>query len=113
MSSDGSSPEQHEKGNFAITGGRSSDRGGGGIINNLDRLSVVDTRQSSITEYRLYKRRWLGLSALMGMNMVISWGWLTFAPVSTFAQQYYGLESKTPINWLSTVIFFTYIVASP
>ncbi|KAL7268182.1 hypothetical protein RUND412_009208 [Rhizina undulata] len=73
------------------------------------------SRSSSATEseYRVYKRRWLGLVVLMLLNIVISWGWLTFAPVSDMAQEYFNLDSNTPINWLSTVIFFTFAVASP
>ncbi|KAI5837831.1 major facilitator superfamily domain-containing protein [Morchella snyderi] len=63
--------------------------------------------------YRVYKRRWLGLGMLMLLNIVISWGWLTFAPVSDSAQIWFELPSQTPVNWLSTVIFFAFAVASP
>ncbi|KAF8475938.1 major facilitator superfamily domain-containing protein [Kalaharituber pfeilii] len=63
--------------------------------------------------FQVYKRRWAGLAVLMSMNTVISWGWLTFAPVSKDSKEYFGLSSLTPINWLSTVVFFAYIAASP
>lgn len=63
--------------------------------------------------YRLYRRRWFGLAVLMAQNIVISWGWLTYAPVADLTQQWFGLASASPVNWLSTVIFFSYAVASP
>ncbi|RPB20264.1 MFS general substrate transporter [Terfezia boudieri ATCC MYA-4762] len=69
--------------------------------------------QGSVGEYKVYRRRWAGLLVLMVMNIVISWGWLSFAPVSNYSQEYFGLSSMTPINWLSTVAFFTYVVISP
>ncbi|CUS12384.1 unnamed protein product [Tuber aestivum] len=61
-----------------------------------------------IVVYRVYKERWFGLAGLMLMNIVISWGWLTYAPVSDSTQIWFGLDSQSPVNWLSTVIFFTY-----
>ncbi|KAF8426367.1 major facilitator superfamily domain-containing protein, partial [Tirmania nivea] len=64
-------------------------------------------------EYKVYRRRWAGLLVLMVMNMVTSWGWLTFAPVSNYSQEYFRLSSATPINWLSTVVFFAYVAISP
>ena len=95
-------------------------------------MNGMNSESSSVT-YKVYRRRWFGLSVLMIMNIVISWGvrltgsclpslehvsddpiqWLTFAPVSTASVEYYGLASDTPINWLSTVVLFAYVVASP
>lgn len=73
-------------------------------------LELVQTMQG---EYKVYGRRWAGLLVLMVMNMVTSWGWLTFAPVSNYSQEYFGLSSVSPINWLSTVVFFAYVLISP
>jgi len=64
-------------------------------------------------EYRVYKRRWVGLAMLMVMNIVVSWGWLTYAPVSNLAAEWFRLDSESPINWLSTVILFAYAAATP
>lgn len=64
-------------------------------------------------EYRVYKRRWIGLVMLMIMNIVVSWGWLTFAPVSNLTAEWFSLSSESPVNWLSTVILFSYVVATP
>ena len=66
-----------------------------------------------VVEYRVYKRRWIGLGMLMIMNIVVSWGWLTFAPVSNLTQEWFRLESESPVNWLSTVILFYYVAATP
>jgi hypothetical protein len=64
-------------------------------------------------EYRVYRRRWIGLVMLMIMNIVVSWGWLTFAPVSNLTAEWFHLSSESPVNWLSTVILFAYVVATP
>lgn len=64
-------------------------------------------------QYKVYKRRWLGIIMLIVMNIVVSWGWLTYAPVSNLSKEWFSLESETPINWLSTIIFFSYVVATP
>jgi len=37
-------------------------------------LESVQTAQSSVGEYRVYRRRWAGLLVLMAMNIVTSWG---------------------------------------
>lgn len=97
-------------------------------------FELVQTMRGSVGEYKVYRRRWAGLFVLMAMNIVTSWGvrlanlfvhayrnkgliygiqWLTFAPVSNYSQEYFGLSSVAPINWLSTVIFFAYVVISP
>jgi sugar phosphate permease len=46
------------------------------------------------------------------MNIVVSWDWLTFAPVSASAAEFYNV-SETAINWLSTGFLFAFIVMSP
>jgi FLVCR family MFS transporter 7 len=74
---------------------------------------AADTTEARSPEYRVYRRRWIGLVMLMIMNIVVSWGWLTFAPVSNLTAEWFHLESESPVNWLSTVILFSYIVATP
>lgn len=64
-------------------------------------------------EYRVYRRRWIGLVMLMVMNIVVSWGWLTYAPVSNLTAEWFRLDSESPVNWLSTVVLFAYAVATP
>ncbi|CAI6319802.1 unnamed protein product [Periconia digitata] len=62
--------------------------------------------------YKVYKRRWFGLTQLVLLNVVISWDWLTFAPVSTTAADYFKV-SESAINWLSTSFMFAFLVATP
>ncbi|CAO2655813.1 Nn.00g046160.m01.CDS01 [Neocucurbitaria sp. VM-36] len=66
----------------------------------------------SHVHYKVYKRRWLGLAQLVLLNIVVSWDWLTFAPVSTTSATYFGV-SETAINWLSTGFLFAFVVACP
>ncbi|KAK6332705.1 hypothetical protein TWF696_002730 [Orbilia brochopaga] len=63
--------------------------------------------------YRIYRRRWLGLITLMLMNIMISWGWIAFAPVSESTRLFFRLEHVSSVNWLSTVILLSYICISP
>ncbi|ANB15860.1 hypothetical protein AWJ20_3504 [Sugiyamaella lignohabitans] len=63
--------------------------------------------------YKVYKRRWFGILVLALLNICASWGWLSFAAISPLVAEYFNLESQAPVNWLSTVILFSYIVISP
>ncbi|KFA53151.1 hypothetical protein S40293_03116 [Stachybotrys chartarum IBT 40293] len=65
-----------------------------------------------VVPYRTYKRRWFGLAQLVLMNIVVSWDWLTFAPVAGDAAAYYGVH-ETTINWISTAFFLSFVVSSP
>ncbi|KAK6330125.1 hypothetical protein TWF730_004625 [Orbilia blumenaviensis] len=79
-------------------------------------VQQIVTRDFSFAEaaiYRVYRRRWVGLATLMLMNIMISWGWITFAPVSTSTQTFFRLQKASSVNWLSTVIFLAYICMSP
>ncbi|KAL2203147.1 MFS general substrate transporter, partial [Sarocladium strictum] len=62
--------------------------------------------------YRTYKRRWFGLLQLTLMNIVVSWGWLTYAPVASHSATYYSVRESS-INWLSTAFFLSFVVISP
>ncbi|KAF2642712.1 MFS general substrate transporter [Massarina eburnea CBS 473.64] len=69
-------------------------------------------KRSHHTHYKVYKRRWFGLAQLVLLNIVVSWDWLTFAPVSTTAAEYFDV-SESAINWLSTGFLFAFVVISP
>ncbi|PSN73763.1 MFS general substrate transporter [Corynespora cassiicola Philippines] len=69
-------------------------------------------RSYSHTHFRTYKRRWFGLAQLVLLNIVVSWDWLTFAPISTTAAEYYGV-SETAINWLTTAFLFAFVAICP
>lgn len=78
---------------------------------NLSRQSPdLDT---SIQQYKVYKRRWIGLLALALLNIMTSWGWLTFAAISGQTQDHFAFDSAAPVNWLSTAILFAYVAVSP
>ncbi|OBT65512.1 hypothetical protein VE03_05005 [Pseudogymnoascus sp. 23342-1-I1] len=62
--------------------------------------------------WKVYKRRWFGLLQLVLLNVVVSWDWLSFAPVSTTSSEYFN-TSMTAINWLSTGFLFAFCVATP
>ncbi|KAK6066595.1 major facilitator superfamily transporter [Seiridium cupressi] len=71
--------------------------------------SIVDRAGA---EYKVYKKRWFGVVALTFMNIIVSWDWLTFSPVSQFASAYYGV-SESALNWLSTGFLFVFVAVSP
>ncbi len=64
------------------------------------------------TTYRVYKRRFFGLSQLVLLNIIVSWDWLSFSPVSKTSAEYFK-TSETAINWLSTSYLFSFCVAAP
>lgn len=63
-------------------------------------------------QYRLYKRRFIGLAQLVLLNIVVSWDWLTFAASSTTSANFFNV-SEGSINWLSTGFLFAFVVVSP
>ncbi|KAK4994527.1 hypothetical protein LTR66_005461 [Elasticomyces elasticus] len=62
--------------------------------------------------YRVYKRRFFGLTQLVLLNIVVSWDWLTFSAVSFHSAEYFDV-SETTINWLSTGFLFAFVIISP
>ncbi|KAK6437779.1 hypothetical protein LTR95_006021 [Oleoguttula sp. CCFEE 5521] len=85
---------------------------------NADGPSSSSTGFADFTEapdeavYRVYKRRFFGLTQLILLNIVVSWDWLTFSPVSTSASQYFDV-SESAINWFSTGFLFAFVFISP
>lgn len=64
------------------------------------------------TSYRLYPIRFFGLFQLSLLNIVVSWCWLSYAPVSNTAADFFSTTPQT-ISWLSTGFLFAFVVASP
>lgn len=62
--------------------------------------------------YRVYKRRFFGLTQLVLLNIIVSWDWLTFSAVSTSASEYFNV-TESDVNWLSTGFLFAFVVVSP
>ncbi|RYP02942.1 hypothetical protein DL765_010646 [Monosporascus sp. GIB2] len=71
-----------------------------------------DQGRAEVTEYKVYKRRWFGLLQLTLLNIIVSWDWMTFAPVAQHAAAYYGV-SESVVNWLSTGFLFAFVVVLP
>ncbi|CAI4219962.1 unnamed protein product [Parascedosporium putredinis] len=77
-----------------------------------DRDAATTQDVDDSTVYRTYKRRWFGLAQLVLLNIVVSWDWLTFAPVTDAAATYYGVNAVA-INWLSTAFMLAFPVIAP
>ncbi|KKA27305.1 hypothetical protein TD95_003998 [Thielaviopsis punctulata] len=71
-----------------------------------------ETEGASQPVFRTYRRRWFGIVQMFLLNLAVNWGWLTFAPVSKQAAEYYG-TSKTGVNWLSIAYQFAFCLCAP
>ncbi|TEA18962.1 MFS-type transporter EF102 [Colletotrichum sidae] len=96
-----------ESGNGSANAATAAARGGNAGAD--DGGSVLE---GTAIEYRTYKRRWFGLAQLTLLNIIVSWDWLTFAPVASSAAAYYSVPS-TSINWLSTAFLFAFVAIFP
>ncbi|PYH45303.1 putative cell surface receptor/MFS transporter (FLVCR) [Aspergillus saccharolyticus JOP 1030-1] len=74
--------------------------------------SGMDALPPSGPVYKVYKRRFWGLSQLVLLNIVVSWDWLTFSSISTTAAEHFKV-SESAINWMSTGYLFAFCAASP
>ncbi|KAH6900746.1 major facilitator superfamily domain-containing protein [Thelonectria olida] len=83
-----------------VEAGSGSGEGGGSVTEGVS------------TEYRTYKRRWFGLAQLTLMNIIVSWDWMTYAPVASHAADYYNVNEST-INWISTAFFLAFVAVFP
>jgi MFS family permease len=73
-------------------------------------MSRISTRSAPV--FKVYKRRFWGLAQLVLLNIIVSWDWVSFAPVSKTSAQYFK-TSESIINWLSTAFLFAFCVATP
>ena len=74
--------------------------------------SLSRTSTASTPFYKVYKRRFFGLGQLVLLNIIVSWDWITFAPVSKSSAQHFN-RSESTINWLSTAFLFAFCFATP
>ncbi|CAG9975526.1 unnamed protein product [Clonostachys byssicola] len=56
-------------------------------------------------QYRTYPSRWFGLAVLVLLNIMVSWGWLTFSPLVSQSAEFYHVD-ESMVNWLSTIFVF-------
>jgi len=69
--------------------------------------------QASLSQTpQTYRRRYLILFQLSLLNILVSWSWLTFAPVSATTATFFGV-SLSSVNWLSTGFLFAFVAATP
>lgn len=95
------------------SGARTNDSQQEHDITHEARGSLLQSSQlTQSTTYRVYKRRFFGLVQLVLLNIIVSWDWLSFSPVSRTSAAYFG-TSETAINWLSTSFLFAFCVAAP
>ncbi|OAL24963.1 hypothetical protein AYO20_10566 [Fonsecaea nubica] len=81
-----------------------------GLLSSTRTLSRIST--TSTVEYKVYKRRFFGLAQLVLLNIVVSWDWIAFAPVSKTSATYFG-TTEANINWVSTAFLFAFCVTTP
>ena len=72
----------------------------------------VDDASSPPPVYRVYKRRFIPLLNLTLLNIIVSWGWLTYAPVAGVVSDHFSV-SISAVNWLATAFLFSFVVATP
>ncbi|EXL66325.1 hypothetical protein FOPG_17491 [Fusarium oxysporum f. sp. conglutinans race 2 54008] len=61
----------------------------------------------SQTTFKTYRRRYFVLFTVALINILLPWAWLSYAVVSTYAQELFGV-GPTAINWFSTVYGLTF-----
>lgn len=101
-------PDQHN----AATGSQQADRVDTLSTPNLARTPSHPLSTSPRQHHKVYKRRFLGLLALVLLNIVVSWDWIALAAVAQTAAAYFSV-SDTAINWLSTSFLFAFVFATP
>jgi MFS family permease len=74
--------------------------------------ALAGPERLSSRPYKVYKRRFFGLGQLVLLNIIVSWDWISFAPVSKSSAQYLH-RSESDINWLSTAFLFAFCLAAP
>ncbi|EJU04374.1 MFS general substrate transporter [Dacryopinax primogenitus] len=62
-------------------------------------------------EYRLYKRRWIGLIALVMLNLAAAMNWLWFSPIANSTVAQWNL-SYDNVNWLANSVNLIYLPIS-
>ena len=60
-------------------------------------------------QYRVYGFRWVILAAIVPMILCTEMFWLTLAPISSMAEQYYGV-GNLEISMFSTSYMIMYII---
>ncbi|KZO95536.1 MFS general substrate transporter [Calocera viscosa TUFC12733] len=62
-------------------------------------------------QYRLYKRRWIGLVALVMLNLAAAMNWLWFSPIANSTVAQWNLTYDN-VNWLANSVNLIYLPVS-
>ena len=88
------------------------DRDGYGQGTRYDHLIAKVEQQQQSQEYRVYRRRFVGLTVLTLMTFWVSWAGEVFSPVAIDAIKYFQTDLDN-INWLGTVGKLVYLPVCP
>ena len=69
------------------------------------------TRNSEITNYRVYRMRWIHLLVFVLANFANSISSITFASIESKTAQFFGITT-TQVNVLAVVFLFLYVVGT-
>lgn len=72
-------------------------------------VGVSASNQENV--YKMYKRRWIGMVVIIGLNIATAFVWLTFSAVSKISETWLN-ASLTEINLSSMLYFIGSIVTS-
>lgn len=72
---------------------------------------VAEMAMEPEVKYKMYKRRWFGMLALVGLNLATGLVWLTFNSVSDISERWLN-ASLTEVNLTSMLYFLGSILTS-
>jgi len=73
--------------------------------------NTMPVGRSSEMQYRSYKRRWIGLIALVMLNLAAAMNWLWFSPIANSTVAQWNL-SYDNVNWLANSVNLIYLPVS-
>ncbi|KAK0455056.1 major facilitator superfamily domain-containing protein [Armillaria borealis] len=74
----------------------------------VDPISITSNAVQSPLEYRLYKRRFVGVVDLVVLNIVTAMSWPWFGPISNETSLEFGF-SLNRVNWLGNIMACIYL----
>lgn len=77
-------------------------------IKDIEPITVTSNVAQSPLEYRLYKRRFVGVFGLVVLNVVAAMSWPWFGPISNETSLEFGF-SLNRVNWLGNIVACIYL----
>ncbi|KZT05289.1 MFS general substrate transporter, partial [Laetiporus sulphureus 93-53] len=107
-------PDEHER-PFGVSEGRSKEkeRQKGAVRVDVLQVTRVDSGEHHAhahahVQYRMYKRRWVGVCAIIVLNIVAGMSLVWFGPIANNVVEAFGF-TLDEVNWLGNVVNFTYL----